>query len=139
VPTAGGPWLRRVIALVPAVMDLAARAGKFDLSAPPGRLVARMLGTVARHESEHRAACPPASTAPPGQGSAYCASCAGALVRWCAGALDALAKAIHLPHPRTKTLICRSLCRSDCRSDFLFSRHIRGCVLAIEGPRNCRR
>lgn len=36
-------------------IDLAACTGEIDLSTPTGRLVARMLGTVARHESEHKA------------------------------------------------------------------------------------
>jgi site-specific DNA recombinase len=36
-------------------VELATCAGEIDLSTPTGRLVARMLGAAARHESEHKA------------------------------------------------------------------------------------
>src|SRR5258708_4345602 len=36
-----------------AIITMAVRAGDLDLATPSGRMVARMLGVVARHELEH--------------------------------------------------------------------------------------
>ena len=36
-------------------VELATCTGEIDLATPTGRLVARMLGAAARHESEHKA------------------------------------------------------------------------------------